>query len=244
MAKAKEETGTAIATGITGKTTLATRAERVGQGSENVGMEDRAVPRIKLIQSISNEVQPGHPDLIEGAQAGMFFNSVNKQLFTSFFVINLSYDKNVVVWKKRKLGGGMFGTFQSEVEARTALQEAGEPEENFDISVNPFHLVLPIDPESGEPQSPAIMDFPGIKAKKSKLWNSLIAEAEAAGQPRFSTVWEISSAGESNSEGNYMNIVIEKFIEAPDAIYDAAVKCYDWFYGEQAATAEQTEEAA
>lgn len=233
MAKAKQETGTEIATGITGTTTLATRTDRVGQGSDKVQMEDRAVPRIKLIQSISNEVQPGHPDRIEGAEAGMFFNSVNKQLFTSFFAINLSFEKNVVVWKKRKLGGGMFGTFRSEEEARVALQEAQEPEENFDISVNPFHIVLPIDPESGQPQSPAIMDFPGIKAKKSKLWNSLIAESEATGQPRFSTVWEISAVGESNSEGNYMNIAIEKFIEAPDEIYKEAVKCYDAFFGVQ-----------
>ncbi len=232
MAKAKQETGTELApAGISGTTTLATRSERVGQGSENVTMDDLATPRIKLIQSISNEVQPGHPDQIEGATPGMFFNSVTKELMSSIYVINLSFKRSVVVWKKRKLGGGMFGTFETVEEAEAALQEAGEPAENFDISVNPSHLVMPIDPESGEPQRPAIMDFPGVKAKKSKQWNSMIADAEQAGQPRFSIVWCVSAVGESNSEGNYMNVVIEKAVEAPDAIYDEAVKAYEAFFG-------------
>lgn len=213
-----------------GKTTLATRNERVGQGSENVKAEDMAIPRIKLLQSISDEVQPGNPVYLEEAKPGMLIDSVSKKLYTSLYLINLHFSKRIVAWRKRKLGGGMFGQFDSEAEAYAALEEAKQPVENYDIVENPTHLVMLID-EDGNSQGTALLDMPGIKGKVSKNWNTLINDKEKAGHPRFSVVWELSSFADSNSEGNFHQYSVEYVVDAPDEIYALAQAEYDSFFG-------------
>ena len=80
-----------------GKTTVAARSENVGQGSAAVTANDMAIPRLKLLQMINPEVQPGGPEQVQGAQAGMIMNSVNNELFTSVFLINLNFTRKTVV---------------------------------------------------------------------------------------------------------------------------------------------------
>ncbi|MCL1142945.1 hypothetical protein [Shewanella gaetbuli] len=215
---------------------LSERQGAVGLGSENVSADDLAIPRLKLLQAISDEVQMGHPKQVEGATAGMIINNLTEELSNSIFVVNLHFTKKVVVWRKRKAGGGIYDTFDTEQEARVALQEAGEDEKNFDISENPTHLVLIIDPETGAPKGVALLDMPGTKIKVSKRWNSMIAEAEAKGHPRFGCVWQLGVKGESNTQGSYFNFDLlditdgAKYIAAPQEIYDAATAAFESFF--------------
>jgi len=220
-----------------GKTDLATRQARVGQGSQNVSASDMAIPRIKLLQLISEEVIPSNAKFVEGAQAGMFMNSVTNELYTSFYAVNLHFSRKTVVWKKRKLGGGMFGTYANEAEALAALAAANEPEANYDISENPTHLVMVVD-DGGNPQGIALFDMPGSKIKHSKNWNTLINKQEEAGNPRFGCVWEMSVIADSNSNGPFSNCDAGFVTHAPNDIYQAAETAYDAFFAgevEQAA---------
>ena len=225
-----------------GKTDLSTRTTRVGQGSQNVSASDMAIPRIKLLQLISKEVMPSDPQYIEGAQAGMFMNSVTNELYSSIYVINLHFSRKTVAWKKRRLGGGMFGTFENEVEAETALLAVGEQVDNYDISENPTHLVMIVDDE-GNPQGVALFDMPGSKIKNSKKWNTLINKQEEAGNPRFGCVWELSVIAETNASGPFSNCEANFIVHAPDAIYKAASSAYDAFF-KQADSDTETPEAA
>lgn len=159
----------------------------------------------------------------------MIMNNLSNELATSKFVINLHFDHKVVVWKKRKFGGGMWGSYETEADARVALEEANEIAEQYDISENPTHLVMLLSDE-GEPQGVALLDMPGTKAKVSRRWNSLISEKEADGHPRFGCVWELGVSSESNQNGPYYNYHIEFITEAPDEIYAAAEAAFDAFF--------------
>jgi len=210
---------------------IATRKAQVGKGSENVTASDMAIPRLKLLQMISPEVTPGHAQQVEGATAGMFMNSVTNELHNSIFVLNLNFSRKTVVWRKRKLGGGMVGTYENEVEARTALQEQSLNEVDHDISENPTHLVLMLD-ESGVPKGVALLDMPGTKIKISKKWNSLINDQEEAGNPRFGCVWQLGVQSESNNSGNFFNCSVDFVAHAPEDIYAAAQTAFTAFFGD------------
>lgn len=236
MAK-KEEVSTSTEVAIKGTVTnLAERQDRVGQGSENVTTSDLALPRLKVLQALSPEVTKGSAQYLSEAEPGLIMNSLNNNLYNSLFVINLHYDRKIVVWKKRKFGGGMFGTYETEAEAIEALENAKEVVEQYDISDNPTHLVMLLS-ETGEPKGIALLDMPGTKAKVSRKWNSLIAEQEEAGNPRFGCVWELSVAAESNQSGNYYNFGLEFVVVAPDDIYAAAENAFDAFFGSRVAKA-------
>ncbi len=208
-----------------GVATIEERGDYVGRGSENVTTDDLAIPRLKLLQMINPEVEPGNPKQVEGAQAGMIMNSVTEELYTSLFLINLSFTKKIVVWRKRKLGGGMVGSYDTEQEALDALEEQGLAVKDHDISENPTHLVLLLDDE-GNPKSVALLDMPGVKVKKSRIWNTLINDEEKQGNPRFGCVWQLGVVSESNSSGNFFNYDVSLVAHAPDELYDQAVEMY------------------
>ena len=224
MAKTKKEV-----LPFEGKTDIAVRNDRAGQGSENVSSDDMAIPRLKLLQAINDEVQPGNPVQVEGASAGMIMNSVSHDLYTSIYVVNLHFDKKVVVWRKRNKGGGLFGSYPTAAEATNALGEAGEDLTQYDISDNPTHLVMMLS-EEGEPLGIALMDMPGSKLKVSKRWNTQINDQERAGVPRFNAVWRISAVVEQSQSGSFHNYKIDFVTNAPDEIYEAAVSAYDAFF--------------
>jgi|TARA_B110000902_G_C14248153_1_gene565069 hypothetical protein len=213
-----------------GKTTLAERQVQVGRGSENVLATDMAIPRLKLLQMISDEVQPGGPKQVEGAQAGMIMNSVSNELYSNLFLINLHFAKKIVVWKKRAIGGGMFGTFETEAEARLQMDEQGLREADHDISENPTHLVYMLD-ETGAPKGIALLDMPSTKIKVSKKWNALINEQEQAGNPRFGCVWQLGVASQQNNLGNFSNYTIKFITPATDAVFAKAEEGFNSFFG-------------
>ena len=49
-----------------------------GMGLENVDKQDLALPFLKLLQSGSDETKKKHAKYVEGAEAGMFYNTVTK----------------------------------------------------------------------------------------------------------------------------------------------------------------------
>ena len=215
-------------------TNIEERQTRVGQGSENVTTADLALPRLKLLQALSPEVTKGSAQFVQGAEPGLIMNSLNSNLYSGLFVINLHYDRKTSVWKKRKFGGGMFGSFETEAEALRALEEKNEVVDQYDIVDNPTHLVMLLS-ETGEPKGVALLDMPSTKSKVSRKWNSLIAEQEEAGNPRFGCVWELGVSNESSPNGPYYNYDVNFVVVAPDEIYEAAQAAFDTFFGNRAA---------
>ena len=49
-----------------------------GMGLENIDKSDLALPFLKLLQSGSDETKKKHAKYVEGAEAGMFYNTVTK----------------------------------------------------------------------------------------------------------------------------------------------------------------------
>ena len=69
-----------------------------GLGNEEVGKDHLQTPRVKLIQTMSNEVDPNHSEYIEGLVPGDFINSVTKENYgTEMYVLNIKFTEDFVV---------------------------------------------------------------------------------------------------------------------------------------------------
>ena len=53
-----------------------------GMGLENIDKGDLALPFLKLLQSGSDETKKKHAKYVDGAEAGMFYNTVTKKLYS------------------------------------------------------------------------------------------------------------------------------------------------------------------
>ena len=184
------------------------------RGNESVAQEDLQVPRLKLLQSINNETIKAHADYVEGAEPGMFMNSVTKELMTGpLYLINLYYVKRWNVWKTDKAGGGAVAFCATEVEAKTAMYAACDAErinpddavrvaDTFEIVETPEHWCLLVNPVTGECE-PIVVDMPSTKQKVSKAWNTNIKLQKGA---RFATLWAMANKLEVNKKNqSYYN---------------------------------------
>ena len=200
--------------------------EGVGRGNENVG-QNVIVPRIKLLQKMSNEVDKHHKEHIKGAEVGDFINTLTKQTMSEIYCLSLTFKVQWAVWRNMDLGGGYGGSFETEQEAKDCVASQEVPEE-WEIKENHAHLLLIIDPETGELDStPTIFDFTGSKLATSRAWNSKIA---MQGGDRFASVWKISSKSvESKSGFSYMNIDLDCEGWADKKYFDVAETLYEQY---------------
>jgi len=179
-----------------------------GLGNEEVGKDHLQTPRVKLLQQLSNEVDPNHSELIEGCTPGDFINTVTKESYgTELYVLNVKFTEDFVVWKKREIGGGLVGNFKSLAEATDHLTNQDLDVEQHDIIQTQSHLLMRKDPETGSTGIPFIMDFASSKLRVSRSWNSQI---QTKGGDRFASLWKMKSVQTANKAGQkFMNLGVE-----------------------------------
>ena len=190
-----------------------------GAGSEAVSTEDMGIPVLAVLQSTSDELET-----VEGARAGLFCNSITKELATKVFVINLLFRKSYAVFRKRTHGGGFHGTYSTEAEAIAKRATLPGDLESYDIIETGEHVLLLLDAE-GKPNHTALMRFKSTGLAISRTWNSEI-NLTNQGSARFATVWELTSQKKSNDKGTWYLVKPTYAGWASEELYKAAKTAY------------------
>ena len=76
--------------------------EDASKGLENLTQDDLATPRIKVLMALSPEIET-----IEGAKAGMIFNTVTNKMYDGskgIRVLHCAYERQYVEWTDRGQG--------------------------------------------------------------------------------------------------------------------------------------------
>ena len=181
--------------------------DSAGLGNENVGVEDMEIPRLKLLQKMSDEVDKNHEAYVTDADAGDFYITILDRLVKGpLYAISVSYKESFDVWRKREAGGGVFlGSFENLSEANLTIGEQENPNEWEAVQTH-NHMLLIKDPETGALSTPVLTQMSVSKLKVSRNWNSQIS---MRGGDRFATLWEISPASVQNKSGQtYYNMTV------------------------------------
>ena len=206
-----------------------------GIGVSDLGSEDLAIPFIKILQKMSDEL-----DEMDNARAGDIYNTVTKEVTKGkdgVRVINCAYTLQYIEWEPRGSGTG----------APFKIYAAGDPipdtergDDNRDYVVDGAgrylertaqHYILVID-EDGMTQQ-ALLPMKSTQFKKSKQWNSAMralkmkdAKGSLFVPPRFAHVWNLSTTSEENKNGSWHGWVIEKEDVLEDANLYAEAKLF------------------
>lgn len=108
-AKASEALAQTAPAGALAKATDSEYGDDAGLGTSHLSASEKSIPFLNLLQSNSPEVEK---QTVPGARAGMFLNSVTKELIPGNvgLVIQPVYcDRWIVEWKDRDKGGGLVG---------------------------------------------------------------------------------------------------------------------------------------
>lgn len=201
-------------------------AQPAALGNENLDAKDFAIPTIKVLQGLSPECEE-----VAGAKPGKLFNTITKELFDKLYVINLKYDREYTIFKKRTLGGGFHGTYPSLDAANAHASTLPGAIADYEITETAKHVVLVLN-EKGEAQYPAVMYFSSSALEQSRVWNSSI-QLCGKDSPRFARVWELGVLKRENAKGKWFVPNTTDMGWAPEGLYKIAKEHYDRFSSEK-----------
>lgn len=200
------------------------RDQQSARGNEDVGMDDLTIPRIALIQDLSDQHKKNKDVYIEGAEVGMAFNTVSQRLYGSkLFIVPVYFRKEYVIWKDRKKGGGFSGSFPT-LEAAEAERATLENPNDYECTDTAQHFVLVVD-ENGNVEEDAVISMSKSQMKPSRNLNT---QVRMNGGDRFSRVYELSVFEDENKNGdNYQNWSVKTMGFVNEATYKRAEDMYE-----------------
>ena len=192
-----------------------------GMGLENIDKSDLALPFLKLLQSGSDETKKRHAKYVEGAEAGMFYNTVTKKLYSGekgINVIPVFYKMTYPEWApfERKEGRPIHNDRGPGIMSQTTQNDKNKDmlTNGNEIIKTANHFVIIL----GDRPEKALMTMKSTQLKVSRSWNSLIEDQfeinpktnKSVPAPMFSRVYKLNSVENSGSftwHGYNINLV-------------------------------------
>ena len=206
-------------------------------GFENVNTTSLALPILKLLQNGSGEAQKRNQNYVEGAEPGMFLNTVTKKLYDGtkgMEVVPCYYKLEYQEWADFGTGSGrpenIFDA-NSDILSKTKNENGKDRLENGNyIQTVGQHYVLIRDGNSTEN---ALISMSSSQGKVSRKWNSMMMSITLDGKngpytpPSFSHKYRLTSVLNSGKGNQWYGFNVTKIgsVEEP-ALYERAKKFY------------------
>lgn len=191
-----------------------------GRGNENVTSDDIQIPRISVLQALSPQIKKSDPEYIEGAEQGIIFNVLTGELYPDGIqFVPVFFEKDHLVWKTRKSGGGLIARCASAQEA----QALANSDDTYEYVEAPNHICILLKSD-GTPDCEVSIPMPTSKQKVSRRLNSLIRLNQG---DRFSRVYKLLAVEDESPSGEYWNLAVENVGFPQEEAYLAAEVLYD-----------------
>ncbi len=204
--------------------------QNAGKGNENIQPSDLAIPMLKILSTMSPQVNKRDGAYVESAEPSMIYNSATDALYNGekgIIVVPCAYNKTYVEWKERGEGTGapeavhpatstILTTTTRDANNKDRLDNGNYVEE----TANHYVLIL-----ENNMVTQAVVTMKSTQLKKSRKWNSLIVsvpkEKSSNGSffmpPRFAYSYKLKTVSEANDKGNWFGWEITRLEKLSDA---------------------------
>ena len=205
------------------------------QGLGNLGMDDLAIPFLRILSDTSPQIKKRDPLYIEGAESGMIYNTLTKEIYdgeAGVGVIPCAYQRQYIEWTDRGEGSGApvnIYPAESDILSKTTRDDQRKDRlangNYIEDTANHYCLVIGADGTSSQ----VLVAMKSTQRKKSKRWNSLMLGLKMKGAngqftpPSYSHIYNLKTVAESNNLGNWFGWDISRVGPVEDIdIYNAA----------------------
>jgi hypothetical protein len=200
-------------------------------GMDQMGQGDFAMPFLRVLGQLSPEVNERDAKYVEGAKAGMIFNTVTKQAYDGVEGVNVipcGYKREYVEWSDR--GEGTSAPVAIHSVASGIINDATRgadykdrlPNGNYLENTASYFVMLP-------DMQQALITMKSTQLKVSRSWNSMMNSIKLQGKnglftpAAYSHVYKLSTVQQSNDKGTWFGWSIEKVGPVQDKnLYEAA----------------------
>ena len=190
------------------------------KGLGNIGQQDLAIPFLKILGQLSPEVNKRDGKYVEGAEAGMIYNSVSGDLYDGakgIDVIPAFYKLEYVEWKDRGEGsGGPVAVHDSSSDIMSQTKADANfkdrlPNGNY-VEKTASHFVI----ITGDSPTTALISMKSTQLKISRKWNSMMSGIKLKGKnglftpASFSHIYRLKTTQMSNDKGTWFGWDVSK----------------------------------
>ena len=208
-------------------------------GFETADSSAYAIPFLTILQAGSPQVKKSDGAYIKGAEEGMLFNTVTRQVLggaAGVVVIPCAYKRTFIKWAARDSGGGFKGELPpSDPQVQAGVTDPDGRMIDGDgnlLSDTRTHYVLVLDDKGG--YQPAVISLSSTQIKKSRQWMSkmngikLIRPSDGTHYTpaMFSHTYRITTGPESNDKGSWFGLKVETLGAVESAELYRAAKAF------------------
>ena len=197
----------------------------------NMDSDDYALPFLRVLGQLSPECNKRDAKYVDGAEPGMIFNTVTKQLYDGEAGVNIIpcyYKREYVEWSDRGEGTSAPVAIHSvdsgiiKEATRDASYKDRLPNGNY-LENTASYFVLIDDGTS------ALISMKSTQLKVSRSWNSMMNSIKLKGKngmftpAMYSHVYNLKTVQQSNDKGTWFGWTVEKVGPVQDKdLYEAA----------------------
>ena len=188
--------------------------EFAAEGFSEVQTDDLAIPFLRILAQLSPQVNKRDGAYIDGAEAGMLYNTVLNEVYdgdVGIQVIPAHYNRRFVEWTPREKGGGYVASYETTdpIVNSVVRNERGEdllPSGNLLANTAQF-FVLYVHPPQGLQR--AMIPMTSTQLKNSRKWLTQMQSLTAKGAngiytlPMMSQVYRLATVEERNDKGSW-----------------------------------------
>lgn len=215
---AKKETKNELMFGVD-ESALKKMSEDAATHVDDTNPDDIAMPRLRILQSASDQVKKSTPEYIKGAEEGDLFNTLSKEVFkaeSGLFFVPAKRRVVYLEWKDQASGGGLVNNFGEDASAFLSA-EVGEngkrlSKDGHEIvkTYDFFGYVINLETNSA---CEVVISMSKTSAKKAKQWYAQIrnlSDKETGKQlPEYAGVYKLTTTPESNDKGSWFNYNVD-----------------------------------
>ena len=206
-------------------------------GFENVNTTSLALPILKLLQNGSGEAQKRNQNYVEGAEPGMFLNTVTKKTYdgaNGIEVIPCHYKLEFQEWADFGTGSGRPENIydaNSDILSKTKNEMGKDRLDNgnYILTVGQHYVLI----RDGNSTENALISMSSSQGKVSRKWNSMMMSITLDGKngpytpPSFSHKYRLTSVLNSGKGNQWygFNVIKVGPVEEP-SLYERAKKFY------------------
>lgn len=188
-----------------------------GEGLENVGAKDVLIPRLTIAQALSPQLNRKKAEYIEGAEIGDILDVGTGELFKEGIIfLPVLYRKDYLEWAPRDTGKGLQGVHSDPaILDQCTLNDKKKPVlPNGNLIVETAQF-FGLNITAGRQMS--FIPMASTSLKVARRWNTMASgeklqrgDGSEFTPPLFYRSYRLSTAEESNNEGEWANWKIER----------------------------------
>lgn len=184
-------------------------------GFESMNAATISLPFIRLLQDLSLQVKKNKPEYVEGAEPGLFINTVTNDLYDApLRMVVGRFDRYYIEWKPNR--GGFVMAHSVEVVEQNLSQgtlRIGDKNKIFTPTGNTLqdtYVYLVILPDYID-QGVCMFSLTSTQLKEARRWNRLLSNLTLPNGQRalpYYAIWDVNVVGMSNDQGDWYGIKV------------------------------------